>query len=93
MSYFRSLNWSLVNNGFGKNSKKKADNFAKKIGKGIKIFFFFIEKSNFSKISLKEISSGPTHSIISEYIFFSIIERIIPARSETCNGENFVLPL
>ena len=55
---------------------------------------FIIDKAlKDSKISLKEISSGPTHSIISESIFFSIIDRIISVRSVTCNGENFVLPL
>ena len=34
--------------------------------------FFSINFNNFSKISLKEIVSGPTHSIIFEFIFFEI---------------------
>ena len=42
-----------------------------------------IEINNFSMISLNERSSGPTHSIISEQIFFSIIFKIISHTSDT----------
>ena len=41
-----------------------AENFANKKGKGIKILFLFINSNNFFNICLKDIISGPTHSII-----------------------------
>ena len=47
-------------------SQKNADVFAKIIGKGISILFLSISIISFSKISLKEIISGPIHSIILE---------------------------
>ena len=49
LSYFRRFNWSLVNNGFGNFSKKKANSLAITKGKGIKIFFLSIENNNFSQ--------------------------------------------
>ena len=38
-------------------------------GKGIRSLFFPINFNNLFKIFFKEISSGPTHSIIVEFIF------------------------
>ena len=47
-------------------SKNLAEKFARNNGKGTKILFLPISFNNFSKISLKVITSGPVHSIIFE---------------------------
>ena len=70
LSYFSSLNWSLVSKGFGNNSNKLAKICAKGRGKGNKTLFLPIRISNLCKISLNVTTSGPTHSIILELIFF-----------------------
>ena len=57
----------------GAYKKKFANNFAKGSGKGINILFLSIRKSNFFKISLNDIISGPIHSTIFEFILLSII--------------------
>ena len=43
-----------------------------KNGRGINNLFLLISFNNFFKISFKERTSGPTHSIILEYIFLEI---------------------
>ena len=48
------------------------DILANKKGTGINNLFFLISASNFSRIDLNVIVSGPIHSIILEVIFFEI---------------------
>ena len=52
--------------------KKTADNFAITKGTGTNNLFLLINFNNRSKISLKEITSGPIHSKVRELIFLEI---------------------
>ena len=89
---FKNLNRTLQKM-LGKISKKLADNSANFKGRGSKTLFLLIRFNNLCNISLKVIISGPTHSIIFEYIFFKITLKITSVKSEQCIGENFVFPL
>ena len=71
--------------GVGKGKSKQVPDAIKKATE--------LAKRNMFKISLKDSTSGPIHSIVSFLISFEIIWYIISARSETCIGTNFVSPL
>ena len=61
LSYFSSLNWSLVSKGFGNISKSLAENWASGNGKGINIRFLLIKFNNFCNNSLKDFSYCKLH--------------------------------
>ena len=79
--------------GLGKSSKICAVSLAKQNGIGSNMLFFSIKESSISKISLKDISSGQTNSIIFSLISPVIILVIALVKSEQKIGLNFVLPL
>ena len=54
LSYFKSLNWSLVSKGLGVISNKLAEISANFNGRGMVNLFFPIDFNNFSIISLKQ---------------------------------------
>ena len=60
----------MVKSGLGINSKILAVIFAAIKGKGKNNLFFPIEFRIINKISLNDKTSGPTHSIIFEFVFF-----------------------
>ena len=93
LSYLSKVNWSVVKSGLGNNWKIMADNLAIINGIGISNLFFSTSFNNFFNISFKEIIYGPTHSIVTDLIFFEITWKIISVKSEQCIGINFVLPL
>ena len=77
----------------GKILEKVANTFAIDNGVEINILFLSIDFNNFFIISLREITSGPMHSIVCSFVFPFIISKIIFVKSVTCIGQNFVLPL
>ena len=79
--------------GLGNNSKICAVILASEIGIGSNNLFFSIKDRSFSKISLKDISSGPANSIMFSLISSVIILVIEFVKSEQKIGLNFVLPL